>query len=332
MNLKKYFFLLLLTSFSGYLYSQEGLPVYLDYLTDNYYLVHPAMAGAGSGTKVRLTARQQWFGIEDAPALQTLSVNSRMGERSAIGAMIINDRNGYHSQTGMKVTYAHHISLDQRSRYLNQLSFGASVSIFQGRLDESEFFNYNGTTDNNIIGSDQTSTEPNVDIGMAYAVSDFFIQFSVHNVLEVSRDLYSELEPTNRRRFILSGGYTFGETEWSFQPSMLFQHVSSTGESNIDLNMLAFREMEFGRIWGGLSYRSSLDGAEYVLGQATNEQKLQLLSPLLGVNYDNFMFGYTYSYQMGDIKFQNGGYHQLTLGLTFGEEKEAYHCNCPFAQ
>ncbi|WP_281751163.1 PorP/SprF family type IX secretion system membrane protein [Neptunitalea chrysea] len=331
MNLKKYFLLLFLT-FSGYLYSQEGLPVYLDYLTDNYYLVHPAMAGAGSGTKVRMTARQQWFGVDQAPALQTIGINSRMGDRSALGAMVINDRNGYHSQTGVKLTYAHHISLDSRRRYLNQLSFGLSAVVFQGRLDESEFFNYNGVVDNNILGTDQTSTEPNVDIGMAYAFGDFYAQFSVLNVLKEKRNLYSQSESGNKRRVVLSTGYTFGESEWSFQPSVLFQYVNFTKESTVDLNFLAYKKMEFGRFWGGLSYRSSLDGADYVLGQATSEQKLQLISPVLGVTYNNFMFGYTYSYQMGDIKFQNGGYHQITLGLTFGEEKEAYHCNCPFNQ
>lgn len=332
MNLKKYFLLLFLTTFSGYIYAQEGLPVYLDYLSDNYYLVHPAMAGAGSGTKVRLTARQQWFGIEDAPALQTISINSRLNDRAALGGMVINDRNGYHSQTGVKLTYAHHIALSKRTRFLNQLSFGLSVSFFQGRLDETEFFNYNGVPDNSILGTNQSATSPNVDFGMAYAKNDFFVQFTIMNMLESKRNLYSALEPTNMRRVILSTGYTFGQKEWSFQPSMLFQRVSYTKESTLDLNAMVYRSMDFGRIWGGLSYRSSLDGADYVLGQKTSNQKLQLLSPLVGINHNNFMFGYTYSYQFGDIKFQNGGYHQITLGLNFGEEKKPYHCNCPFAQ
>ena len=59
----------LITSF--YSYSQEGIPVYSDYLSDNYYLIHPSMAGAANCAKIRLTARKQWFGQDDAPALQT---------------------------------------------------------------------------------------------------------------------------------------------------------------------------------------------------------------------------------------------------------------------
>ncbi len=33
--------------------AQEGVPVYFDYLSDNYYLVHPSMAGIGEGGKIR---------------------------------------------------------------------------------------------------------------------------------------------------------------------------------------------------------------------------------------------------------------------------------------
>lgn len=330
MNLKKYVLLIFVT-LSGYVYSQEGLPVYLDYLSDNYYLVHPSMAGASSGTKVRLTARQQWFGIEDAPALQTLSVSSRLTERSGLGAIVLNDRNGYHSQTGLKVTYAHHIKLDRRSRFLNQLSFGLSGTFLQGRLDESEFFDYNGIPDDNIFGTDQSATYFNVDAGVSYMVGEFFAQFTVMNLAKVRRDIYSNIEPGNRRRFIFSTGYTFGDGDWLFQPSTLFQYVQLTKESSLDLNMKVFRVIDdFGKVWGGLSYRTSLDGAEYVLGQAVNEQKLQLLSPIIGMNYNKFMFAYTYSYQFGDIKFQNGGYHQLTIGFDLGVEEKPYKCNCPF--
>src|SRR5690606_32448586 len=91
--------------------AQEGIPVYFDYLADNYYLVYPSMAGISEGTKIRLTARKQWFNVEEAPNLQTLNIHSRVGERSGIGAILFNDSNGYHAQTGFKGTYAHHIQL-----------------------------------------------------------------------------------------------------------------------------------------------------------------------------------------------------------------------------
>ena len=81
-------------------WTQEGLPIYSDYLTDNYYLLHPSMAGISNCNKIRLTGRQQWFGQEEAPNLQTLSINGRIGETSSgVGAIVFNDKNGYHSQS-----------------------------------------------------------------------------------------------------------------------------------------------------------------------------------------------------------------------------------------
>ena len=58
----KHFLLALVVLIAKQSYSQEILPVYSDYLSDNYFLLHPSMAGAANCAKVRLTGRQQWFG------------------------------------------------------------------------------------------------------------------------------------------------------------------------------------------------------------------------------------------------------------------------------
>ena len=68
--------------------AQETLPIYSDYLSDNVYLVHPAAAGIGNCGKLRLTARQQWADIKDAPELQTLSFHTRVGDKTGVGAII----------------------------------------------------------------------------------------------------------------------------------------------------------------------------------------------------------------------------------------------------
>ena len=122
LNIKKNY-LFLMIFLSQYSYSQEGIAVYSDYLTDNYYLIHPSMAGAANCGKLRLTTRAQWFGQDDAPALSTLSFNSSVGERSGIGAIVFSDKNGYHSQTGMKLTYAHHIMFSRNELDLKRLYY-----------------------------------------------------------------------------------------------------------------------------------------------------------------------------------------------------------------
>lgn len=328
MNLKKryLFALLLLTQISV---AQEGIAVYSDYLTDNYYLIHPSMAGAANCAKVRLTARQQWFGEKDAPALQTLSFNTSVGERSGVGAIVFNDRNGYHSQTGAKLTYAHHIMFSRDAVDLNQLSFGVNVGLIQSSLDETDFLN-SGDFDPNIGGIVQKDSYINVDIGASYNYLDFYAHFTAKNVLETRREIYSGYESDNIRKFLLSLGYTFGnEDSLLWEPSVLFQYTDQTAEKSFDVNLKVYKALDFGTLWGGVSYRRSFDGAEFRDGNTTSEQYFQSISPLVGINVGKFMFAYTYSHIAGEVKFAEGGYHQITLGFNFLCKREKYHCNCP---
>ncbi|HQA74097.1 MAG: type IX secretion system membrane protein PorP/SprF [Flavobacterium sp.] len=330
MNLRK-FYLAILVILTQSSFSQEGLPVYSDYLSDNYYLLHPSMAGAANCTKVRLTARQQWFGVQDAPALQTLSINGSLGDRSGGGLIVFNDKNGYHSQTGMKLTYAHHLMFSRDQVDLNQLSFGMSAGFVQSQLDETDFLINNPSYDPIINGTIvQSASYFNVDIGASYNFLDFYVHATVKNALASNRKLYTDREPVNLRRFILNSGYTFGDADkilW--EPSFMFQLVTQTQEKTIDLNVKAYKNLDFGMLWGGISYRRSLDGAQYVEGQSIGDQKLQYITPILGVNFKNYMLSYTYSQLLGNVKFDSAGFHQLTLGINLFCKPEKYHCNCP---
>lgn len=325
---KRYLALLFfITQFS---FAQEGIAVYSDYLSDNYYLIHPSMAGAANCAKLRLTARKQWFGQEDAPQLQTVSFNGSIGERSGAGIIIFNDKNGYHSQKGVKLTYAHHLMFSRDKVDLNQLSFGMSVGLIQSSLDETDFLNsgeYDPIVDGDIVQKDSYF---NIDVGASYNYLDFYAHFTVKNAIETRRDIYTEYESDNLRKILLSAGYVFGDEEnLLWEPSVLFQYTDETKEKAIDLNLKVYKQLDFGRLWGGLSYRRSLDAAEYGGNGSVEEQSLQYITPLVGVNYKNFMFAYTYSHVTGAIKFDNGGYHQITLGMNLFCKPEKYHCNCP---
>ncbi len=330
MNLKKYCISIIIALFTQFTYAQEGLPVYSDYLTDNYYLIHPSMAGAANCAKVRLTGRQQWFGQDDAPSLQTLSINGRIGDSpSGVGAILYADKNGYHSQMGAYLTYAHHIMFSRNEIDLNMLSFGLSAGAIQYKLDETDFL-APGEWDDIIGGIEQSSTEFNIDFGFSYHLYDFYAHATVKNMLDNS-GINEDLEVTsNLRRYLFSIGNVFSSinSEWSYEPSIMYQYKEGTQESSIDANVKVYKETEFGKVWGGLSYRRSLDGAQYFDGKVST-QKLQYITPLLGINYKNFMFAYTYSHQANSIVFNNGGFHQITLGFNFNCRREKFECNCP---
>jgi type IX secretion system PorP/SprF family membrane protein len=327
----KHLYLTVVLLFAKQAFSQEVLPVYSDYLSDNYFLLHPSMAGAANCSKLRLTARQQWFGQDDAPSLQTLSFNGAVTEKDGLGIILINDKNGYHSQKGFKFAYAHHLQFSRDAIDLNQLSFGINVGLAQSLLDETSFPSNDPGFDPIINGTIvQKASYFNVDIGASYNYLEFYAHFTVKNALASNRNLYTDKEPVNLKRLIYNMGYTFGDSEaLIWEPSMMFQHVFESKESIVDLNLKVYKTLDFGKLWGGLSYRRSLDGAEFVEGNAIAKQKLQYFTPILGVNYKNFVFAYTYSQILGNVKFDTGGFHQLTLGLNLFCKPEKYHCNCP---
>ena len=307
---------------------QEGIAVYTDYLSDNLYLIHPSMAGASACGKIRITAREQWFGEENSPALQTASFNALVGEQSGIGFIGFNDRNGFHKQIGGKLTYAHHLMFSRSDYDLHQLSFGLSAGMVQSTIDGTTF---TGNDPRVVPGNIVRDSYFNIDTGFSYFYLDFAAHFTVKNLLTTRREAYTEfIESDNLRKYLISAAYVFGdEDRILFEPSTMFQLVDQTREKAIDLNLKLYKNMDFGRLWGGLSYRRAFDGVQFVSGSTLNNQRLQWFTPILGINYKQFMFAYNYTYLTGDIKFDNAGFHQITLGIDLFCRPNKWSCNCP---
>jgi type IX secretion system PorP/SprF family membrane protein len=320
-------------AFDNRVFSQGlSLPIYSDYLTDNYYLVHPSMAGASNFNKARLTARQQWFDVDDAPSLQTLSVNGRVNEKVGLGGIFYNDSNGRFSQQGAYATFAYHLMFSRSTADINQLSFGLSAGVIQDRLDQSGL-NTSGIPDPAIDGSQQSETLFNVDFGASYFFLNFFVHVTFKNLLPQQRRVFSEVfETENQRQYLASVGYTIAplESRWIFEPSVFFQHREALGQSNIDINAKAYYQLGVGQVWGGISYRRALDGIEFAApGSEAESQNLQYISPFLGFNYNRFMVAYTYSHQAFSEVISTSGFHQITVGYDFGSNRKRHKCNCP---
>jgi type IX secretion system PorP/SprF family membrane protein len=290
--------------------SQETLPIYTDYLSDNAYLVHPSAAGFRDCSNVRLTARNQWSGISDAPSLQTLNIHTKFGEKAGLGLIIFNDKNGYHSQQGVQGTYAYHLDLGRVEDY-KQLSFGLSFMMVSNKLDESSF----DIPDPVISQIVQSENYFNADFSMAYHDVDFFSYLTVKNIMLSARNLYNkDYESLNLRRYLLSFGYYFdyyknGKTI-EFEPSIMIQYIERTSEKFVDFNMKVYKELPTAKLWAALSYRRGFDNID--------TQQLNYISPIIGVNFEKYMMSYTYTKQAGEILFDDAGYHQITLGFNFG--------------
>jgi len=289
--------------------AQGTLPIYSDYLTDNIYLVHPSAAGIGNSGKLRLTHRQQWSDNTEAPSLQTLSFHKRFREKVGLGVILFNDKNGYHAQKGIQATYAYHLNFGNDDA-LDQLSFGLSASYIQNSVDQRNFIS-GFTPDPAVSQIVESDHYFNADFSVAYHYIDGFIYFTTKNLLLNAQDNAKRgYKNINVRRYLLSAGHFFG---WSksvqVEPSIMFQYVEVTKEKLLDINTKIYKT--FGnhkRAFVAVSYRRSLD--------KNVVQSFNQITPILGLESQRYIVSYTYSHQLGKITFQNGGFHQITLGMN----------------
>ncbi len=289
--------------------SQETLPIYQDYLSDNVYLLHPSAAGIGNSSKLRLTARQQWAGIPNAPALQTLSFHTK-GEDSnaAYGFVFFNDKNGFHSQKGIQGSYAYHLPMSDAKSF-NQLSFGLAFTFVQNQSDQRTF-----TGDKAVSAIIESTSYYNADFSVAYHLGGFSSYFTVKNLLLTAKNNLNVQEPLDLRNYILSTGYYFGEDLIvQFEPSIMLQFKEGTGERVADFNIKAYKNISKSQLWAAISYRRTFD--------ANASENAQYVSPIIGLNYENLMFSYTYTSQMDKTVLTTSGFHQVTVGVNLWTRK-----------
>ena len=322
MQLKKIYISLVLL-FIVKSYGQElNLPVFTQYLSDNDFVISPTYAGIGDNLKVRANGLTQWVGIKNAPDNQSIYADARIADRTGVGISLYNDRNGNTIQTGAKVSFAHHLTLDYYSKLY--LSFGISYNLNNFRLDTANFDNGN---DNPIIDpfitDDRRTNNNNFDVSALLRYKNAFFSFNASNVLGKELDESIRIsEPSLLLNYQIYAGYTIPGPKKSgieFVPSFYYQLFTSDKRSSTDVNF-KFRKYNrnYDYFWAGLSYRF------------LNDQFLKPLNvgPMAGFQKSKFYFGYAYQLTTNDLSGFNSGTHVVTIGLNFLQGIS----NCPCTQ
>jgi len=273
------------------------LPTFTQYLADNAFVISPAYAGVGDYVKIRANGLTQWVGIEDAPDTQSIAADIRIGNRSGIGALFYNDRNGATRQLGARLSFAHHLTLDA---YNDQfLSFGVSYNFNQFRININEF---DPSIPDPNVTDDRSTTNHNFDIGILYRIENFYASFNASNILNKDLNIFAINEPNRLRNYFIYTGYKWRKdrkSDFEVEPSVFFQLFENDGRSSTDLNIKA-RLYDFeDYYWAGISYRF------------LNDQVLEPLNvgPQFGLKKRNFYFAYSYQITVNELSGFNSGTH-----------------------
>jgi hypothetical protein len=99
----------------------------------------------------------------------------------------------------------------------------------------------------------------------------------------------------------------------------MIQFREGTGERIADFNIKAYKTISKTQFWGALSYRRGFD--------VNAIENAQYITPIVGVNYQNLMFSYTYTSQMNETVLTNTGFHQVSVGINlWTREQRAAAC------
>ena len=303
----------LIVTFIGYMvqsFAQEvSLPQYVSHLADNPFLISPTYAGIGTGLQIRLNGVSQWIGVKEAPDTQSLTVESRIADTFGSGVTIFNDKNGYTSQRGARLSLAKHLTL---SYFHNSfLSFALSYSFTQFGINTS----YN-TSSQKV--SNRTFGSSNFDLGMLYRYERFSISTNVFNLLNRKIEDFESGEPKVLRQYNVFSSYVFTRISRKIQvePSIFIEYREFDKRSRTDLNLKARRGVRDGYVWTGLSYTF------------LNDQLFEpnAIAPLFGFKKDIFYASYGFSINMNNTQNFNYGTHMITLGFDYEKRPSLARC------
>jgi type IX secretion system PorP/SprF family membrane protein len=301
--------------------AQFQLPVYTDYLTDNYFLVHPATAGAQlEGVKIRMTQRSQWQGVSNAPSLQTVNAHGRIGLKSGLGTVFYNDKNGFQKQMGASVTYAHHINLILGNREIHQLSFGLSAGVLNSTHDQTQFASYLG--DPLVEGTTVKSNGFHMDLGLTYIRYQLYTHLTLKNLIFKGQNITDNISLDKGKKWIVNAGYFFAFNQnTTLEPSMMIQLVEYADLPSIDLNLKSHHPINNLKLSFGASYRFGTQPNASVFSKENLNQTHKQLTGLTSLQFKRFSISYTYTHSFEDVQIAPFNGHQLTLGFDLSSDK-----------
>ncbi len=231
-------------------------------IQDLQHIWNPAFTAPGTKMDVSAYYRRQWLGFNGAPSTAAASIQYPFVDMNmSAGAIIIADRTGPVSKTGLQVNYAY--KLKELLNRDDQLSFGINGYFHQYGFD-ADGVTIRDKDDVLLTSGRQTKFVPSFGVGMAYfsGTEDysgdniFFVGFSALQIL--ANDLLLDAGNAKRERhyFVNMGTRLFGYNHF-IEPSFQVNYVNP---QLINYVLGAKFELEES-FWAGLSYSSVNDVA-----------------------------------------------------------------------
>lgn len=294
--------LILLCLISLYKTKAQQDALYSQYMF-NPMAINPAYTGTRNTLSGVMLYRNQWVGMAGAPKTASLAIHSPIkGKKFALGLNILSETIGPTQNSTFLGTYAYHINLGQ-----GKLSFALRGGIYSVQLKNNQL----SYTDNKgKVKIPYKSTVPNFDFGTYYHTDKFYLGFTANHLTNgkikfqnstATYDLKMHIMGFVGKAFVLTPNLVI-------KPSSMIKYTEAA-PLNYDINTSILIQKV---LWLGASYRSSMS-------------KLKESSLVFIFEYnvsDSFRIGYSYDFNLGDIKRYNSGSHEVFLGADLYSKRK----------
>ena len=216
-------------------------PQYTQYMY-NMNVINPAYAGSREGLSFGMLYRTQWTGIDGAPRTGTFFGHTPIGEKVGLGLSVISDEIGPIKETNAYADFSYTLNLGGA----HKLAFGikAGATFHDRGLGSLDLIDPGDPFFQNLTG-----VTPNIGSGVFYYTNNYYISFSVPNILSgVKLDANGTEFGTEVAHYFLTGGYVFQlSPNTKFKPSFLVKSAFEAPTSfDVNANFLFFEKLELG--------------------------------------------------------------------------------------
>lgn len=277
-------------------------PAYSMYFFNPMYF-NPAYAGSREVLSGTLVHRSQWVRVPGSPCSQSLNIHSRLPDsRIGLGLQAYNDQAGPMKNTGVGLTFAYHIPMNDKI----QLAFGITGSMSDVRVGFDQLV-YEEANDPSFINNRSHHWVPDAAAGLYLYSTRFFAGLSSRHLVQ-SRFRLTDSEGADLARFwreyYATGGVVLPVTDnVNFRPSAIVRYVPSAPVlAEVDAAFI-FRE----RLFVGAGYRG---GKRIDFSGADN-----VIIGMVEFEITSFLrAGYSYDFYLNRTGAYNSGTHEFMIG------------------
>lgn len=257
--------------------------------------INPAYAGMEGPLSLTFINRQQWSGIENAPATQTLAAHALSKKKHVgYGLNLTNDKIGVHQNQNVLANMSYHLSISKNSR----LSMGMRAGVESIRSDYASLVADAGN-DPRLLNSGVKQTFLSLGAGLYFKSRQLEVGFSVPELLPRNFTVSDTLDITFRNtNMFLFSKYSFPlSASFEASPGFLIKYLYGLPMS-YDLNMnFIYKEV----LTMGLSYRKK-ESVGFLLGAQLTPQ---------------FKAGYAFDYPISGLSNFSAGSHEIMINYRF---------------